>query len=315
MTIEANGAVDPSTGALGAPVLTMPPAAPAPTPGETIPSAPPRAAVDVPEGMTLEQHAKNLGWVPKEQYHGDPSKWRPAEEFIAYGETNRLVKLGEVKRLSAKLSEKEKEIEQIRKEAQEFREFMTGTKKAITDRQTQELLARKRAAYEVGDFDTMMQVDEALGKLKIAEAPPAPPPAPTEHPLVTEWRRENDWYNNDPTLAVEADEVAKGLHARGLRDRELLDNVTKTMKRRYPNEFAIPAPNNDDQGDEPPARAIDPRGSAVSTGGFAVSSAVKPKAKTYANLPEEARRQADVFANKFKLDREDYAKRYFEENA
>ena len=33
-----------------------------------------------------ESQAREQGWKPKEEYEGDPNKWRPAKEFVERGE-------------------------------------------------------------------------------------------------------------------------------------------------------------------------------------------------------------------------------------
>ena len=38
---------------------------------------------------TYEDQAREQGWRPREEYQGDPNKWRPAKEFV-----DRMIKLG-----------------------------------------------------------------------------------------------------------------------------------------------------------------------------------------------------------------------------
>ena len=38
------------------------------------------------EVAEVETRALAMGWQPKEQFKGDPSKWRPAEEYVQRGE-------------------------------------------------------------------------------------------------------------------------------------------------------------------------------------------------------------------------------------
>ena len=35
--------------------------------------------------MEIEQEAITLGWVPQDQFKGDPAKWTDAETFVARG--------------------------------------------------------------------------------------------------------------------------------------------------------------------------------------------------------------------------------------
>ena len=63
------------------------------TPDDEVP--PPEGAAppeEVPQGddapppaPSVEELAQRMGWKPKEQFRGDPDKWRPADEFILQG--------------------------------------------------------------------------------------------------------------------------------------------------------------------------------------------------------------------------------------
>jgi hypothetical protein len=35
----------------------------------------------------VETRAKSMGWIPKEEFKGDESNWRPANEFVERAET------------------------------------------------------------------------------------------------------------------------------------------------------------------------------------------------------------------------------------
>ena len=39
-----------------------------------------------PELSPTEQKAMEAGWVPQDQWEGDPDQWRPAKEFVDRGE-------------------------------------------------------------------------------------------------------------------------------------------------------------------------------------------------------------------------------------
>jgi len=34
----------------------------------------------------IERQAKGMGWVPKDKFRGDASKWRPADEYVQRAE-------------------------------------------------------------------------------------------------------------------------------------------------------------------------------------------------------------------------------------
>ena len=39
-----------------------------------------------PQVDSYEDEARNQGWKPKDEYEGDPTKWRPAKDFVERGE-------------------------------------------------------------------------------------------------------------------------------------------------------------------------------------------------------------------------------------
>jgi hypothetical protein len=45
-----------------------------------------KTEVQNPVLTEIEQRASSRGWVPKDEWDGDPEEWRPAKEFIDRGE-------------------------------------------------------------------------------------------------------------------------------------------------------------------------------------------------------------------------------------
>ena len=57
----------------------------------------------------VEQRALDQGWVPQDEWQGDPDDWRPAKEFIDRGE------------LFRKIDELKNENKRIKQGVEEFR--------------------------------------------------------------------------------------------------------------------------------------------------------------------------------------------------
>ena len=58
-----------------------------------------------------EQEARNLGWVPQEEFRGDPGKWVDAETFVERGHTIMPILKSNNKKLEEQLRSQAAELE------------------------------------------------------------------------------------------------------------------------------------------------------------------------------------------------------------
>jgi hypothetical protein len=161
----------------------------------------------------VESRARDLGWVPQEEYKGDPSTWRSAEDFVERGERilpivrshNRKLE-GDVARLSAenrKLAEMFKASQESIVELQGFHE--QSMKDALA-RQKLQLAAELQAARDAGDVHAEVDVQTRIAELG-KEAPAAKPAARQEErqtpqqpqldPAIAAWQQTNKWFGTD----------------------------------------------------------------------------------------------------------------------
>lgn len=275
------------------PVVTVQETAPDPKETEL------RERFDIPEGISSEGYARMLGWVPKEEYRGDPTKWRPAEQFIEYGQQNRLVLKGEVRKLSTTVSEQQRIIDEQKAAIAEFTKFMNGTNKAIAERQRENLLAQKVEALKNSDHQSAVLIDEQLRKMDQPQVVETKPEPKAEDPVVTNFKRDNRWYT-DPDkayLAAEFNRTVAGIVTMGVKGQSALDQAMKVMKKNYPEEFGTP-------------RSF----SAVDGGGTATTSSARTKAKTFENLPKEVQDTFNKTLSRHGVSKEGYTQRYYEIN-
>ncbi len=76
-----------------------------------------------------ELEARRLGWVDKEEFKGDPDKWRPADEFLDRGRRILPIVQANERRLHRRVDELEnllKETRESTKELLEFRDILPG---------------------------------------------------------------------------------------------------------------------------------------------------------------------------------------------
>lgn len=147
--------------------------------------------------------ARQLGWVPQEEFRGDQSRWVDADSFVKRGhevmpilKANNARLMGEVTSLKATLTEATQAIAQLRETSEEItRERVAAAKASV--------ISQLKQAKEAGDVDAEMALTDQLTDIRAAEkvdkAKPAAPEAPAIDPAFTSWaaRPENSWFGSD----------------------------------------------------------------------------------------------------------------------
>lgn len=242
----------------------------------------------------IEEKAISQGWVPEEQWKGDPEKWRPAKEFVERGENiipilkDRLNKLEEELQLALKVNKAE--IEAVKKATLE-------QAKKDYEKQLADLRKQKFEAVQSGDVEEYTKIEQKEKTLKQPEEV-----KPTETPVFTEWKSKNSWYNTDNDLTDWAEFVAAKIHKENpnMEERAFYESVASRVKAQFPDKFTNP---NRDKAD------MAEGGGAKPSGG---------KKKNWADLPDSAKSAYSRLSKKFeakgrKLDKDTYVKEYFEE--
>jgi hypothetical protein len=242
----------------------------------------------------FEELAKADGWVPKEAFKGDPSRWVDAKTFVERGATILPI-------VQAKLRKKFEEVDQLKAtvaELQEgsalFREFHEQTlTKAQKERDAliAQLEEQRAKAITEGDGTTFTQTDKKLRELQ------AEKPAAKKEPVSQDtqaWLAENTWYTTDRKLKAIADGLSDELAREnpGLKGRAFLDKLTELVKAEVPHKFENPRRQEQITGE----------GSRKGSG----------KGSSYEDLPPDAQAACDTFVKTIKgYTREQYLKTYF----
>lgn len=218
-------------------------------------SAPPSDSAK--QGSESEALARRRGWVPKEEFTGDASKWVDAETFVERGNNFS-------KNLQKELSAVKAELANFKGTAEAFKKFhaeaMKGKQQEL-DAAMKQLKSQHREAIRDGDDDAADALEgrmEVIRKDKDAlqkeldnppDAPnskkePDPKDAPPEAAKnLAEWVADgNDWFNNDIPMQKYALAIAEELVAKGetLRGRPFLDKVAKQVRADFPHKFSNP---------------------------------------------------------------------------
>ncbi len=211
--------------------------------------------VDPQQGRTIEDRARDMGWVDQADFKGDPTKWRPADQFVQRAYDEPKIAQSMLAKLESRLEEREREFDRRVRGL----ERMQST--ALT-RQRDAMLAQydtaMRDAAAVGDMEKFDKLQAGRANaardhnLSIAESRWADEPAqqprrpqskmsPADNMAVSQWLETNQWATRDPELGAIAETYSNVIARQhpGLDANQHLAEVTRRVKQRYPEKFGV----------------------------------------------------------------------------
>lgn len=184
----------------------------------------------------IEQRAQDQGWVPKDQWDGDPEEWRPAKEFLDRGE------------LFKKIEDQSRTIKEIRRTLEDFSKHHQKVKEVEFKRALESLKAQKKEALVEGDADAVVDIDEKIDAVREAQREASQAPAqqtpqadPQNNIVFQNWVSKNGWYNSNPAMRAYADRLGNQLGAQGgMSVTDLLGQVEQEVKKEFAHKFNNP---------------------------------------------------------------------------
>lgn len=256
-----------------------------------------------------EERARQMGWLPKEEFRGNPENWVEAGKYVERAETSlpflkgTMHKLEETVRSQKFLLEKQaEEMGGLRQDMTEFVEFSRGAEERAYQKALKDLRVEQASAKAKGDLDAFADATEKIDSL-INEHPavtgkerekgkePVQPQGPqTEYTkwfkpeVLEQWKGEHTWFETEPDMAIYADQAGRFLLGKDGFNKphdEHLKEVAKLVKKKFPEYFGNTAQK---------------KGSPVEgdTGGSPSSNGKK----TYADLPPDAKTICDKWTGK-----------------
>lgn len=265
------------------------------TTNQTTTAAPEAAVLSQEQGnRDWEAEAEAYGWVPKEQFKGDPEKWRPAEEFVRRGEEILPI----VRKQNEKLNAKVSELEETNKRMSAMFEKTIQRERENANRQIEALKAEKKAAIKEGDADRVDQIDQQIDTLKEDVKSDAQPSAKTIAELTKDFAKANPWYVEEPDMAEYAVKVSESNAALndGISFEDNMKFVLGAVRKKFPQYFNQTTAANGH--------------AAVDGGGDFPGAQPKPGLASKLNATELAQAKKDVAAGLYK-DTEAWAKAYY----
>jgi hypothetical protein len=188
--------------------------------------------VDTPVVNPEEQKAMQSGWVPQDQWEGDPNKWTDAKTFNEKGELLSFIKkqnkeMADMKKAITALGETNRRIAEVERA------------KAM-----EELKALRKDAMRNQDFDTADELGEKLQDLKqldkVEKEQVYTEETPAVSPIFEMWVKDNAWYLDNKVLQGAANAIAEELMATDPKASDqgyLLKTVEKRIKQEFPAKF------------------------------------------------------------------------------
>lgn len=186
----------------------------------------------------VEQKALEQGWVPQDQWQGDPEAWRPAKEFVERGELYKSIHSTkrELKQTQAALQAQMRHHELV---------FQKAYEKAY-----KELRDQKRQAMKEQDFDQLQEVEAKIENLQVEhqqeaaqlQAAKQVASQPAVAPEFQAFLDKNPWYTQDPELNLEADLIGSNFIRFGGSKDQLFNHVEKEIRKRHPDKFGLARP-------------------------------------------------------------------------
>lgn len=240
--------------------------------------------------------AAKMGHKSQEDWTGDPEQWLDAKAFIEKGEAVLPLVVAKNKRLEEKLKAVEAELATAKQDFSEVRAFMKkasdSEKVALQAQLTEALEVRKQAVID-GDGAAFNNADARVEKIKEAAAvvdKGGEQPAQKEHADYQPWVKENQWYLTDKKLQVQANAISASIGLNeGLTGRDLFNEVTRQIKLLNPKKF------EDDEGGDNRGGVVEDHKDGTGNGS---ASPANKKARTYANLPADAKKACDRWISK-----------------
>lgn len=232
-----------------------------------------------------EVKASRLGWVPKAEFKGNPDQWRDADEFLARGEEIHGYLKKDLDRLQTTLTQKDREIDEIRRTMAEFQKFHNETEARAYARAIEELKKAKVTAIEQGDGEKVVELDDQISTLKEAQKKPAievKQQVDQVNQEYIDWLPNNRWYLEDRELQELAEDFGEAIKKRNpeLVGKAFLDKVTEKVKKVAPEKFENPNRSQSTVGTSSDNRV-----------------ASSKKKKGYDDLPPDAKAACDRFVN------------------
>ena len=183
----------------------------------------------------IESKAREMGWVPKDEYSGDPTKWKSAEVFVALDEP--------IKRIESQ----SQELKRVKAALDALKEHHSKVAENEYQRALRSLKDQRKQALAEGDVDAFDRIEseierakEQFTELKQTSTIQTQEVPTTVHPEFQSWLNRNPWYESYSHMRQFADEAGVKFHQQGLDRAAVLKKVEEAVRKEFPQRFTNP---------------------------------------------------------------------------
>jgi hypothetical protein len=193
--------------------------------------------VETREYTPIELEAIDQGWIPKEEFDGDESKFIDAPEFVRRGE------------LFRKIESSSREVKQLRAALEAFKVHHSKVKEAEYNRALKALQDARKQAFIDGEHERAFAFEEKIDEIKAekdAVVKEAQVPVVEDTGYTQEfqsWVERNDWYETNRVMRKAADALGIDLAREGHSPQDVLKMVEKEIRKEFSHKFQNPATN------------------------------------------------------------------------
>ena len=196
----------------------------------------------------FESEARQLGWVPQEEFKGDHARWVDAQTFVERGHTIMPILRKNNERLEGTVKQQNEEIKKLRglfeasqESISELQKVHAEATKAAVEKARKELLGELRQARMDGDVEREDAIQTQLDDLRQVQKQPEPPKPAAQgndavHPDFAQWAKDNSWFGSDQRKTLKAMGIAQQLRADPDNDalvgRPFFDKIIELMEDR-----------------------------------------------------------------------------------
>ena len=244
----------------------------------------------------IEIQAKAMGWVPQDEFKGNPEIWKDAESFVKDGYEILPILRERTKKMAVSMDTTNKELAETKSLLKTLTDHHKKTEESAYQRALATLKAEQRAAVADNDLDKFDAIDKQIETLE----KPDIETKPDEAPDFIMWRGENPWYSQRTDMANYADTIAEFVQKQNptLKGKPFFDLVTEEVKKRFPDQFENPNKKKPDLVE----------GSSGDNG----TGEKKGKKKTYSEMPQDAQDTCDNLVNAGIMEKDQYVKEYWQ---
>lgn len=238
------------------------------------------------EVQATEAEARKQGWVPRNEFRGNPKNWTPAEDYL---------KRGDPRYLRSALDQTQAELRDLKKareqDAQAFAERLDrfeAMSKAQRAKLYGDIETARRAAVAEGnteEYDRLNQVEADLYSQEQAAGKPTAkketaPERPADADIIEAWIDDNPWWDTHPDMQHAAMTINQRIANRhpNMSAQDQLDKTREEVVKRFPDYFGK-------SGGKPQPKKP---GAAAVEGGQRMASS--PKGKGFSDIPAEERK-------------------------